>query len=95
MQIGTGLQNKLLEAMAMKIPSITSGLANNALGAIPNKHLLIGNNPGEYVTCIQTLLQDSKFAEQMAEGAHNFVLTQYNWDHNAKKLEKCMFLTVN
>ena len=33
LQIGTGLQNKLLEAMAMKIPCITSSLANNAIGA--------------------------------------------------------------
>jgi glycosyltransferase involved in cell wall biosynthesis len=32
MQISIGLQNKLLEAMAMQIPCITSSLANNALG---------------------------------------------------------------
>ena len=34
MQIGTGLQNKLLEAMSMRLPCITSSLCNAALGAI-------------------------------------------------------------
>ena len=38
MQIGTGLQNKLLEAMAMRMPCVTSALANNAVGAEPNEH---------------------------------------------------------
>ena len=40
MQIGTGLQNKLLEAMAMKIPCISSPLANNALEAEDGKEII-------------------------------------------------------
>ena len=32
MRVGTGLQNKLLEAMAMQLPCVTTPLANNALG---------------------------------------------------------------
>src|SRR5690606_20190025 len=40
MFIGTGLQNKLLEAMAMGIPCITTPLANNALGADSSSILL-------------------------------------------------------
>ena len=40
MMIGTGLQNKLLEAMAMRIPCVTSTLANNALQAKPEVEIL-------------------------------------------------------
>ena len=42
MRIGTGLQNKLLEAMSMRLPSITSPLANASLGAKPDEEILIG-----------------------------------------------------
>src|SRR5690606_30283802 len=48
MQIGTGLQNKLLEAMAMGMPCVTSDLANNAVGARPGEAILIGHEPEEY-----------------------------------------------
>jgi glycosyltransferase involved in cell wall biosynthesis len=46
MRIGTGLQNKLLEAMAMGIPCVTSPLANNALEAVPGTEILIGKHSG-------------------------------------------------
>ena len=42
------LQNKLLEAMAMKMPCITSSLANNALKATNELNILIANNVEEY-----------------------------------------------
>ena len=58
MQIGTGLQNKLLEAMAMRMPCITSPLANNAVGAPVDDAILIGNTPEEYAAHILRLLSD-------------------------------------
>ena len=39
MRIGTGLQNKLLEAMSMRLPAITSPLANASLGAKPDEEI--------------------------------------------------------
>ena len=45
LQIGTGLQNKLLEAMSMELPCITSALANNALKACDGEEILIGETP--------------------------------------------------
>ena len=49
MQIGTGMQNKLLEAMAMSIPCITTSLANIHLLAHPNEARKIGQNAKEWV----------------------------------------------
>jgi len=55
MFIGTGLQNKLLEAMAMGIPCITTTLANKALQATPNEEILIANSPAEFISQITNL----------------------------------------
>ncbi len=87
MQIGTGLQNKLLEAMAMKIPSITSPLANQALEAKPGKEILVGNSPEEFADYIIKLLDDKKLSEELADNGYSFVQKNYNWESATGKLE--------
>jgi sugar transferase (PEP-CTERM/EpsH1 system associated) len=90
MQIGTGLQNKLLEAMAMKIPSVTSQLANNALSAKDGKEILVGNTPEDYAKLINKLLDNSDFADKIAEAGYQFVIDNYNWESATAVLEEVM-----
>lgn len=80
MQIGTGLQNKLLEAMSMKIPCITSELANSALCAMPGQEILIGTTPDDYANHIIRLLDDQDFAYRIAEAGYQFVNQKYDWE---------------
>lgn len=80
MQIGTGLQNKLLEAMAMKLPCITSTLANSALHAKENEEILTGDSPVEYSTHIINLLNRPQKATLLAEQGYLFVLKNYKWN---------------
>ena len=87
MQIGTGLQNKLLEAMAMGIPCITSALANNAVGARPNEEVLIGENPEQYAAHILELLEDPALRQHIATNGNRFVRNQFDWDVAAGKLD--------
>ena len=81
MQIGTGLQNKLLEAMAMKIPCITSDLANNALKAEDGKEILVcdRDNKEMFADSIVKLLNDEKLREDIVSIAYKFVVKNYNW----------------
>ncbi len=88
MQIGTGLQNKLLEAMAMKVPCITSGLANKALEAIPEEEILVGNSPEEFANHIFRLLGDDQLSKKLSENAYKLVHKKYNWEGATKKLEQ-------
>jgi glycosyltransferase involved in cell wall biosynthesis len=88
MQIGTGLQNKLLEAMAMKIPGITSELANSALNAIENEEVLVGRTEKEYAAHIISLLTDEVKKEHLVERAYAFILRNYNWDAILEQLDE-------
>lgn len=90
MQIGTGLQNKLLEAMAMKIPCISSHLANNALNAKSGKEIKIGDSAEEYAQHIIYLLDNKDKADEIALNGYNFVLNNYNWEKATEKLEELM-----
>jgi polysaccharide biosynthesis protein PslH len=86
MQIGTGLQNKLIEAMSMQLPCITSALANNALGSVHEKEILVGNSAEEYVEFIVSLLNDPAKANEISLCGLNFVLKNYNWETHTSKL---------
>jgi len=93
MQIGTGLQNKLLEAMAMKLPCNTSTLANNALGATHQENIFIGNKVQEYSSHILTLLNDSLLSQKIAEKGYQFVTKNYTWEGSTSILEKLITST--
>lgn len=86
MRIGTGLQNKLLEAMSMKRPSITTPLANDALKAIANEHILVGESPQELARHIVNLLTDESLSERIALKGYEFVNQQYSWKDATEKL---------
>jgi len=87
MQIGTGLQNKLLEAMAMGMPCITSDLANNALGAKDGKEIMVCRTNEEYVSAIIKLKSEKEVADRIAAAGRAFVAGKYKWDVQAALLE--------
>lgn len=90
MRIGSGLQNKLLEAMSMGIPCVTTSLANDALGAEHEQHLLIGDNAKILADNIIRLLDDADLRHRLASNASNFVTEHYSWQASGQRLESIM-----
>ena len=88
MSIGTGLQNKLLEAMSLEIPCITSKLANNSLKATHNENVLIGNNSDEYIMHIKNCLENKELRNQLALEGRKYVIENFNWHKSNEKLLK-------
>lgn len=86
MFLGTGLQNKLLEAMAMGIPCITTELANKALRAEPNKEILIASNPTEFKEQIIKLVSDQNCYENISKAGQAFIKEHYSWETMNQKL---------
>lgn len=86
MQIGTGLQNKLLEAMAMQLPCITSPLANAPLGAAHGKEILVGENKVSIAQMIIDLLENKNQLTSIASQGRLFVERNYSWKTHNKKL---------
>ena len=95
MRIGTGLQNKLLEAMSMGLPAITTPLANASLGAQPEKEILIGSNAEELAQHIITLLTNQDKAAQIAQAGFDFTNRVYDWGKATEILENAMKQQLN
>lgn len=87
MQIGTGLQNKILEAMAMKVPCITSALANDSLKAENGKQVLVAKKAQEYANYILDILGNETKATSLAEEGHKYVVEKYSWSKYSEDLE--------
>ncbi|MFK8039179.1 MAG: glycosyltransferase [Crocinitomicaceae bacterium] len=84
--IGTGLQNKLLESMALGIPCITTSLANNALKAEPNSEILIANSLQDFTAQIDYLLTDDNAYKSIVNNGKLFVKSHFNWKASSETI---------
>ncbi len=86
MFIGSGLQNKLLEAMAQGIPCVTSSLANNALGAKAGESILIAEKKEEFAEKIFYLSSNNDEAIAMGKLGQSFIKKNFSWAHQSELL---------
>jgi len=77
MRLGTGIQTKVLEAMAAGVPVICSGFANRGINATPREHLLVADSPAEYVTAAEHLVEDPGLAQRLTERARRWVVDEH------------------
>ena len=90
MQIGTGLQNKLLEAMSMEIPCITSELANRSLCAEDGQNILVGESAEEFASMINQLLNDPEQCKKLGKAGRQYVDSHFSWTESVNQLISIM-----
>jgi len=90
MQIGTGLQNKLLQAMAMNIPCVVSELTRKGLSPSNKEIVLVARNPKEYIELILKLLDDGDYSNSIAQNGFNYVREKYNWENIIMNLDSIL-----
>ena len=85
---GRGQQNKILEAMAMGIPCITSDQVNEAIGAIPGESILIANDTESCQEQISLLLNEPDLQKRLSENGLRFVRENFSWEKYGQQLEE-------
>ncbi len=88
MMIGTGLQNKLIEAMAMGIPCITTTLANNAIKAQNEFSIVVADTPDEFNNAIEKLLTNKEFYTSISHNGKLHILNNFNWVNSSIQLHE-------
>ena len=94
MRIGSGLQNKLLEAMSMNIPCVTTSLANLSLGAQPDHDILVADSAADIAAAIVRLLGDDSLRSTIATNASSFVRSHFSWEATTATLESVLRAAV-
>lgn len=85
--VATGLQNKLLQALAMGVPCVTSTSARDALGAT-EREVRGGRDASEIAAATLELLHDPEAAAELARRGRDFALRDYRWPAAAADLER-------
>ena len=88
---GSGMQNKLLEAMSMELPCVTTSLAAMPIGLTHGETAWIGNSDEEIAAAIIRLLDSSEDAEKLGKSGRQYVIEHYNWEASVHELEVTCF----
>lgn len=88
MLISIGLQNKIIQAMAMEIPCVVTSLANNAIQASDGKSILIAETATQFAAQILVLLDNPIMSDSIAKEARDLVTYKFNWSQIVNELTK-------
>ena len=87
LRAGTGLQNKVLEALACKLPAVVSPRALAGLEHLEEEsHLLVARSDDEWVKKVAGLVEDEDARQRLAVAGCEAVFLHYSWDENARRL---------
>jgi sugar transferase (PEP-CTERM/EpsH1 system associated) len=75
-----GIQNKVLEAMAMGRPVVASSCAFRGIAAQPQRDLIVADTSEDQAREVLALLDDTIHAERVGEAARRQVEAAYCWD---------------
>lgn len=79
MRLGSGVQNKLLEYMALGLPAVSTSIGLEGVNARPGAELELADDPLDFAARVIALLSDRSHAETMARAARHFVETRHDW----------------
>jgi sugar transferase (PEP-CTERM/EpsH1 system associated) len=94
LNIARGTQNKILEAMAMGVPVVTSKVAAGGVVALPDEHYLVATNPAEYAAAIERIAGDPAERARLAAAGRARMLSHHAWERSMRRLdaiiERCL-----
>jgi sugar transferase (PEP-CTERM/EpsH1 system associated) len=85
--IARGTQNKILEAMAMGVPVVTSGIASGGVDAEAETHFLVADSPQAYSEAILRIIDKPAERARLAGAGRERMLSHHAWPHSMKRLD--------
>ncbi len=92
LRLARGIQNKVLEAMAMEKAVVTTSKALEGISAVPGEHVLVADDPKEFAHHILDLLSDNSKRKLMGKRARQFIVQNYDWQTSMKKLDQLLLM---
>jgi len=80
LRIARGIQNKVLEAMAMGVPVVVAKGCGEAVDAVPERDFLLADSVEDHIRQIEGLLASPERRHMVGQAARRQVLARYSWD---------------
>jgi sugar transferase (PEP-CTERM/EpsH1 system associated) len=88
LRVARGLQNKVLEAMAMRVPVVASPAAAQGISAAAGRDLVVAADPDGFSAEVTALLRQPEVREAYANAGRACVEANHNWDDLLRSLEE-------
>jgi glycosyltransferase involved in cell wall biosynthesis len=85
--VKVGIQNKILEAMALGVPVVSSVKGAIGLAATAGQDLLVANDPTAFGRAVLRLLRDDALRARIAAAGRGYVERHHQWEAAADALE--------
>jgi len=85
---GSGMKNKILEAMAMEKTVITTSIGALGIDVTPGKNIIIADEPMMFAQRVTELLSNEQLRRVIAYEARKFAETRYSWASTADAVNK-------
>lgn len=87
LRLARGIQNKVLEAMAMEKPVVTTTKAAEGIQASNGEHLIVEDSEEGFSKAVIKMIRDKSEGARLGKLARNFVVKNYDWATNMKMFE--------
>ena len=87
LNIARGTQNKILEAMAMGVPVVTSSIAAGGVDADAEKHLLVADTPPDCAQAIMRIVDNPLERARLAVAGRQRMLSHHAWPRSMERLD--------
>lgn len=88
LRAGSGTRLKVLEAMAMARPVVSTSLGVEGLDVVDGEHLLIADQPEDFTRAVARLLDSPEERERLAAAGRRLVEERYDWQEIAGRFER-------
>ncbi|MCC6250697.1 MAG: TIGR03087 family PEP-CTERM/XrtA system glycosyltransferase [Rubrivivax sp.] len=85
--IARGTQNKILEAMAMGVPVITSSAAAGGVDAEADRHFLVADTPEQTAAAILRIVASRDERDRLAKAGRERMLSHHAWPRSMQRLD--------
>jgi sugar transferase (PEP-CTERM/EpsH1 system associated) len=86
LRAGGGTRLKILEAMALGRPVVSTSIGCEGLDVIDGEHLFIADHPEDFAEKTVRLLTDEPLRQSIINRARELVVSRYDWDIIANQL---------
>jgi glycosyltransferase involved in cell wall biosynthesis len=90
LRIGGGTRLKIYEAMAAKIPVVSTTIGAEGLDIRDGENIALADSPQEFAERCLALLEDAEARRRLAKTAWEMVAACYSWDVVSRQFEKLL-----
>jgi sugar transferase (PEP-CTERM/EpsH1 system associated) len=94
LHVARGIQNKLLEAMAMGLPTVATSAVFHGVEAEQNAHLLVADTAADFSAAVVRLLTDAGLRARLGHAARAWVEANYRWEVQLSRLDQVLALVT-